>query len=281
MRDAATIAVGGLLYALAFNWLFQPNQIVTGGFAGIGQVVNRLVPAIPVGVVSIALNVPLFIMLARRQGLRSCFGSLCAMLTGAVMIDLVASYFTFAPMENKLLACIYAGVMFGFTIGIQLRIGVTTGGSDLAARLLKYRYHHISIGRLCLALDLSIIALYAVVFRSLDGAMYGIIAMYVCSVTVDAVVYGATHARMAVIISEKNESLVQTLLASHFGVTHLRGQGAYQGREKEVLITTFRQEQIARLKKAVTDIDPGAFIIVCDAREVIGEGFGAYSEDEL
>lgn len=281
MRDAAIIVIGSTIYALAFDWLFQPNQIVTGGFAGIGQVVNRLVPVIPVGVVSIALNVPLFILLARRQGLRSCFGSLCAMVAGAVMIDVIAAHFTFAPMENKFLACVYAGILFGVAIGMQLRIGVTTGGSDLAARLLKYRYHHISIGRLCLALDLSIITLYALVFHSLDGAMYGIIAMYVSSVTVDAVVYGAKHARMAVVISEKNESLVHTLLASHFGVTHLHGQGAYQGKGKEVLLTTFRQDQVTKLKKTVTDVDPAAFIIICDAREVIGEGFGVYSEDQL
>lgn len=281
LRDALVIILCGTLYALAFNWLFQPNQIVTGGFTGIGQVIHRLIPAIPVGVVSITFNVPLFILLARRQGLRSCFGSLCAMLAGAVMIDVIASRFTFLPMENKFLACVYAGILFGLTVGCQLRIGVTTGGTDLAARLLKYHYHHVSIGRLCLVLDLSIIALYALVFRSLDGAMYGIIAMYVCSITVDAVVYGATHARMAVIISDKNETLVKTLLAAHFGVTRMEGRGAYRNGGKEVLITTFRQEQIAALKKTVTAIDPGTFIIVCDAHEVIGEGFGTYSEDEL
>lgn len=281
LRDAGVILVSGFLYALAFNWLFQPNQIVTGGFTGIGQVIHRLIPLVPVGVVSIVLNVPLFLLLARRLGIASVLKSFCAMFAGSVMIDLIASVHTFPPMENKFLACVYAGVLFGLTIGFQMRIGVTTGGSDLAARLLKYRYRHISIGRLCLAIDLVIIVLYALVFRSVDGALYGIIAMYVSSVTMDAVVYGSNHARMAVIVSDKNEELVKTLLERHFGITRIDGRGAYAARGKEVLLTTFHPEQITALKRTVLAIDPAAFIIICDANEVIGEGFGSYSEDSL
>ena len=254
--DAATIVVGSAIFALAFDWLFQPNQIVTGGVTGIGQVLHRLIPALPVGVVSITLNVPLFVLLARRQGFRSCVRSFCAMLTGSVMIDLLDAAVTFRPMENQFLACVYAGVLFGLSIGLQLRAGITTGGSDLAARLLKYRYHHISIGRLCLMIDLVIIASYAVVFRSVDGALSGIVAMYVSSLTMDTVVYGSTRARMD-------------------------GEGAYQGHGKDVLLTTFRPNQITALKQTVLAIDPGAFLIVCDAHKVIGEGFASYSEDEL
>ena len=266
---------------MAFDWLFQPNQIVTGGVTGIGQVLHRLIPALPVGVVSIALNVPLFVLLARRQGFRSCVRSFCAMLTGSVMIDLLDAAVAFRPMENQFLACVYAGVLFGLSIGLQLRAGITTGGSDLAARLLKYRYHHISIGRLCLMIDLVIIASYAVVFRSVDWALSGIVAMYVSSLTMDTVVYGSTRARMAVIISDKNDTLVRTLLAAHFGVTRMDGEGAYQGHRKDVLLTTFRPNQITALKQTVLAIDPGAFLIVCDAHEVIGEGVASYSEDEL
>lgn len=280
-RDVAVILVGGAVYAVAFDWLFQPNQIVTGGFTGIGQVVNRLVPALPVGVVSIALNLPLFAMLARRQGVRSCVRSFCAMLAGAVMIDLLAAVVTFRPMDSKFLACVYGGVLFGFSIGLQLRAGITTGGSDLAARLLKYRFHHISIGRLCLLIDMAIIVVYALVFHSVDGAMFGIVAMYVSSLAMDMVVYGSTRARMAVIISDKNDQLVQTLLAEHFGVTRMQGEGAYRGRGKDVLLTTFRPNQITALKQTVLARDPAAFIIVCDAHEVIGEGFASYSEDAL
>lgn len=280
-RDVAVILVGSSIYAVAFNWLFQPNQIVTGGFTGIGQVVNRLFPVLPVGVVSLVLNLPLFVLLAWRQGIRSCVRSFCAMVVGAVMIDLVAAVVVFQPMESKFLACVYAGVLFGLSIGLQLRAGITTGGSDLAARLLKYRFHHISIGRLCLLIDLSIIVVYAVVFRSIDGALLGLAAMYVSSLTMDTVVYGSTRARMAVIISDKNELLVKTLLAGHFGVTRMDGEGAYRGRGKDVLLTTFRPNQITALKQTVLALDPGAFIIVCDAHEVIGEGFASYSEDAL
>lgn len=281
VRDAATIVVGSAIFALTIDWLFQPNQIVTGGVTGIGQVLHRLLPVLPVGVVGIALNAPLFALLARRQGVRSCLRSFFAMVAGNIMIDLLDAAVSFPPMKNQFLACVFAGVLFGFSIGLQLRAGITTGGSDLAARLLKYRFHHISIGRLCLIIDLTIIAAYAVVFRSVDGALSGIVAMYISSLTMDTVVYGSTRARMAVIISDKKDDLVRTLLAAHFGVTRMNGQGAYQGRSKDVLLTTFRPNQITTLKQAVLAIDPGAFLIVCDAHEVIGEGFASYSEDAL
>lgn len=281
VRDAAVIVVGSAIFALAVDWLFQPNQIVTGGVTGIGQVLHRLIPALPVGVVGIACNLPLFALLARRQGGRSCARSFCAMVTGNVMIDLLDTAVSFPPMENRFLACVFAGVLFGFSVGLQLRSGITTGGSDLAARLLKYRYRHISIGRLCLIIDLVIITAYAVVFRSVDGALFGIVSMYVSSLTMDTVVYGSTRARMAVIISDKNEALVRTLLAAHFGVTRMDGRGAYCGRGKDVLLTTFRPNQITALKQTVLALDPSAFLIVCDAHEVIGEGFASYSEDAL
>lgn len=281
LLDGGVIILGCTIFAVSFNWLFQPNQIVMGGLTGVAQTLNHLFPAIPVGLTVLVLNIPLFVVGLRLQGVHLLVSSLSAMTVSSLLVDLVARTFHFAPMENKLLACVYGGVLLGVSMGMLMKVGATTGGSDLAARLLKHKLRHLSIGKLCLGIDLTVITLYAIVFKSVDSALYGIIAMYITSITMDAVVYGGMRAKMAYIISDKSHEIVHKLLGKGFGVTEFDGRGAFNGCEKSVLLSTFRQNQIAVLKQAVTDVDPGAFIIVCEAREVIGEGFLAYTADAL
>ena len=159
------IVLGCALYALCFNWFFQPNNISMGGFTGVAQIINRLFPVMPVGVTSIFLNIPLFTIGVRKQGLKLLVTSLSAMGISSLMIDGLDLLHTFQPMEEPLLACIYGGVLVGVSMGMLMTVGATTGGSDLAARLLKYRLRHLSIGKLCLGIDVAVICLYAITDR--------------------------------------------------------------------------------------------------------------------
>ena len=243
-------------------------------------IINHFVPALPVGVTAILLNVPLFYLGFRRQGVKLLVSSLFAMVVGSLMVDGLAAAYTFQPMD-PLLACIYGGVLLGVSMGLLLQVGATTGGTELAARLLKYHLRHLSIGRLCMTLDVLVILLYALTFRSLNNALYGIVAMYISGMAMDAVVYGSINAKMAYIISRDSQAVASRLLEMDLGVTLLNGRGAYTGDEKQVLLCAFKRSQIAAIKAAVIAIDPNAFIIVCEAHEVLGEGFGAYSQDSL
>ncbi len=278
--EYGVITFGSAIYALCFNWLFQTNHISMGGFTGVAQIVNRFIPMLPVGVTVIILNVPLFILGVKKTGLHILISSLYAMAVGSLMIDGIAMLYTFPPME-QLLACIYGGVLLGLSMGLLLMVGATTGGTELAARLLKFKLHHLSIGRLCLIIDLMVILLHAITFNNLYNALYGIIAMYISSLVMDAVVYGSINAKMAYIISDNSQAITEQLLKMELGVTQLQGRGAWSGGEKTVVLCAFKRTQIAAIKAAVTAIDPNAFIIVCDAHEVLGEGFGVYSPDSL
>ena len=278
--EYGVITFGSAIYALCFNWLFQTNHISMGGFTGVAQIVNRFIPMLPVGVTVIILNVPLFILGEKKTGLHILISSLYAMAVGSLMIDGIAMLYTFPPME-QLLACIYGGVLLGLSMGLLLMVGATTGGTELAARLLKFKLHHLSIGRLCLIIDLMVILLHAITFNNLYNALYGIIAMYISSLVMDAVVYGSINAKMAYIISDNSQAITEQLLKMELGVTQLQGRGAWSGGEKTVVLCAFKRTQIAAIKAAVTAIDPNAFIIVCDAHEVLGEGFGVYSPDSL
>ena len=279
LYEYGTMTLGCAVYALCFNWFFQPNSIAMGGFTGLAQIINRLIPVFPVGMTVLVMNVPLLILGVRRQGVKLLVATLYATAVSSLMIDGLAMVYTF-PAMDPLLACIYGGVLMGVSMALLLMMGGTTGGSDLAARLLKYRLRSVSIGRLCLVIDAAVVTLYAITFRSLNNALYGIISMYICSVAMDAVVYGS-NAKMAYIISSRSGEIARLLLEMNLGVTLLDGRGGFSGDEKQVVLCAFKRSQIAPIKATVTEVDPNAFIIVCEAHEVLGEGFGEYSPDSL
>ena len=280
LRDYGVITLGCAIYAVSFQWFFQPNNIAMGGFTGVGQIFNRLLPFLPVGTIVILMNVPLFILGVRRQGLKILISSLFATVVSNLMIDGLDAVYTFQPMDEPLLACVYGGVTVGAAMALMLTVGATTGGTELAARLLKYRIRHLSIGRLCLIIDVAV-SLYSLVFRQVNTALYGIIGMYISSLAMDAVVYGSVGAKMAYIISAESAEITRRILDLELGVTLLQGKGGYHGDDKQVILCAFKPSQIGTIKALVTEVDPNAFIIVCEAHEIVGEGFGEYTPDSL
>lgn len=280
LYDYAVIIVGSAIYALAFDWCFAPNYIAFGGFTGVAQIINAVIPAAPIGTMIIAMNVPLFIIGLVLLGKKPLISSLFAMAIGSLLIDGLAAVHTFQPME-PLLACIYGGVLTGLSGGMLLLVDTTTGGTELAARLLKFKLGHLSIGKLCLGLDLLVICAYAAVFNNVHNAMYGVVALYITSIVMDAVIYGPNNAKVAYIISDNPQPIVNELLKMDRGVTLLKGEGAFSGNEKKVILVAFKRNQIIKIKRIIKDCDPLAFVIVYEAHEVLGEGFGEYTEKSL
>ena len=274
-KQYLSITLGCALMALAFDWFYAPNALTLGGFTGIAQVIHFFVPALPVGITVLLLNAPLFLLSLKRFGRRFLVRSFFAVAVNSVFIDLINATYTFPPMD-KLLGGIYGGVLVGVSLGWLLREEATTGGTELGAWLLKAKIPGLSIGTLCLAIDLTIIVLYAAVFRSLENALYGGIALYISTKVMDMVVYGGSAAKLAYIISNEQEKITAELLARDMGVTRLTAEGAYTRNDKPVLLCAVRRREIVAVKRLVNEIDPAAFFIVCDAREVLGEGFSEY-----
>ena len=280
LRSLAVITLGSAIFAVAFVWLYQPNSIASGGLTGLAQIVNHLIPAIPVGITVIVLNIPLFILGLKLIGGRLLFLSLYAMFISSVIIDALDLAFTWEPMD-PLLAAIFAGLMMGLSLGLVISQEATTGGTDLLARLLKLKFKWLSMGKLLLIADLVVIILVSLVFKTVYSMLYGLVALYISSMVMDTILYGMNPAKVAYIISDHNDKIKDVLVHKmDRGVTILHGQGAYSGTEKQVLMCAFKQKEIAAIKHAVKDIDPSAFLIVCDAHEVLGEGFRAYKKDD-
>ena len=280
VRSCGIITLGAVIYALAFDWFVAPNQIAMGGVTGLAQIVNALVPVLPVGVLSILVNVPLFLAGWRLLGGRLLVSSLYAMAVSSLAIDVIAWMHTFPPMD-PILATLYGGAGMGVGLGLVFSQGATTGGTDIIGKLLKLKFPWLPIGKLVMIPDMVVVILAAVVFGTVNAALYGLIQMYLLSKVMDMILYGWDTSRVAYIITDRWEETVQGLLDMNRGVTLLQGKGAYTGAEKQVLLLSFRQRESVPIKRMLREIDPKAFFIVCDAHEILGEGFGDYQKEEI
>lgn len=275
------ILISALLYALAVRWFFMTDNIAFGGVTGISIIINALFGFPSVGTLILILNVPLFILGWRLVGRTFLVRSLYAMVLTSVFIDLLGAHFTF-PSMDPLLSCIYGGLLLGLSIGMVFRQGASTGGIDVAARLLKLKFSYLPMGQLMLILDLIVISVSAIVFRQLNSALYGLLALYISSLVMDGVLYGANKAKIAYIISNEPEKITKAITRDlSRGVTVLQGKGAYSGADKQVLLCAFKRHQIMTLKRTVKETDPDAFLIVSEAYEVLGEGFKDYTQNDL
>lgn len=281
IKSYAVIALGSIIFALAFDWFYIPNDIALGGATGLAQVINALIPVLPVGFLSILINVPLFLLGWKYLGFRMLATSLFSMAVSSVAIDIINAFWTFTPMD-PMLASLCGGVLLGVGLGIVFMEGATTGGTDVVARLMKLKFPWLPMGQLVLIPDIIVLALAAATFGQIQTALYGAVALYVTTKVMDMVLYGMDTAKVAYVISDDWRKITDALLNDHdLGVTILNGEGAYTGTEKRVLLVAFKSKEIASVKAAVHDIDGNAFFIVCNAQEVLGEGFGVYDKEAL
>lgn len=273
------IFLGSLVYAVAFDWAFVPNDIAFGGLTGLGQIINHFIPAVPIGVGVMLLNIPLFIAGWHFLGGHLLISSLAAMFLSNAAVDGLAVLHDFQPMD-PLLACIFGGVLLGISLGMIFLQGATTGGTDIVARLLKLKLTWLPMGKLLMAADLVVILSVALVFHSLETALYGLVALYISTLVMDGVLYGMDSAKVAYIISDKPEEIAQVIIRDlERSVTYLEGEGGYTRASKRVILCAFKQKEIVTIKEAVKELDPNAFMIVTAAHEVLGEGFRSYHQN--
>jgi uncharacterized membrane-anchored protein YitT (DUF2179 family) len=264
------VAVGVSLTALGLVWFMIPNKLASGGVSGLAIMALYLWQW-PVGITMICLNVPLFLIswwvLGPLFGLKTLFGA--GVLS--VMVELLGVWLGPAT-SDPVLAAIYGGGLAGLGTGITFYFGGSTGGTDMAAHLLRH-WSKLSVGQALLVIDFSIIALAGVLF-SPELALYALLALFITSRTIDLVQEGTDYARAAYIISNCPEEVGRSILDKmERGVTVLQATGAYTGQERKVLFVIVSRTEIARVKEIVADLDPKAFIAITDVHEVLGEGF--------
>lgn len=279
LMDIIFCVTGSFIYSVSVSMFTAPNKIAPGGVTGISTILFYLIHT-PIGVMILVLNIPLFIL-----GLKFIGGSfmiksiVCTTLT-SVFVDLLEATHVYKYTSNLLLAALYGGILSGTGLGLIFLRGGTSGGTDIASRLLKLKFQHISMGRMMMILDAMVITVSAIVFRSVDSGLYALISIFASSRVIDSILYGSDNGKMAVIISENPDALANAIIGElGRGLTLLKGKGYYTGRERDVIMCAVRRPEAAQLRSVVKRIDPSAFIIMCEASEVIGFGFTPITKD--
>ncbi len=276
VRDLIFILAGTLMMAVAVNMVYDPLGMVTGGVTGIGIVIRHLTrdlltDGIPVWLTNALCNIPLFLAAVLVLGKRFLGKTLLATVTMTVFLYLLPVTPLFS--EDYLLASVFGGVIAGAGIGLVLAASATTGGTDLLCALIHKRLKHISVPQLLIVVD-GLVVLGGVAVFGINESLYAAIAIFITAKMSDGILEGLKFSKMAYIISEKSDAIAQEIMEKlDRGVTALNATGMYSGKERKVLLCVVSKKEIAAVLDIVNKNDRSAFVIISDAREVMGEGF--------
>lgn len=270
------IVLGCIVGGAAYPLFLVPNGIAPGGLTGVATVLNYLFGA-PVGVTSLLMNVPLFLMGYKLMGGSFAFRSMIATVLFSLLIDL----FRFPALtDDVLLASVYGAILLGVGLGLILRGGATTGGSDMIAKLVHHRMSFVSVGMILLFVDCTVIALAAFTM-STRAALYSLICIFVSSKVIDLVLAGFGSAKMCFVVSAQSAEIAGRIMKElDRGVTLLPAVGGYTGKETKALISVVDQKEVLAVKRIVREADARAFMFITDTHETLGEGFRSLNEKE-
>lgn len=270
-KNFLMITVGALLLALGYNWFLIPNKIAAGGVSGLATVIYHIT-GLPVGGVVLAVNIPLFItgilVLGSVFGIKTFYATIML----SVLID--ATAFLEPMSHDLLLASLAGGVLVGLGLGIIFHFNGSTGGTDIAAKVVHKLLPFFSIGQVLLAIDSLVVICAGVVFKNYDLMLYAAVSIFVTARVVDAILVGVNYTNTMYIISSKSEEIAQRILSElNRGVTELTGYGKFTGEKRPVLMSVLKSRDVHHVKKLVLELDEHAFVFITSTREVLGEGF--------
>lgn len=275
-NDLAVLAAGSFLYALSLSQCLTPHTIVTGGASGIAVALYAL-SSFPVGFAVFLINFPLFLCSWHTEGWRHTIRTVVCVLFSSFCTDLCSRFPPFST--DVFLSAIVGGTLMGCAAGLLLSRGFTTGGSDLAARLIHRRFPQFSIGRIVALLDSCIVSGSALILHRMDGFLYSITSIFTCSMVLDHFLQGAGRARLTIIVSTVSDSICRRIeVELHRSATILHGHGSYTGQSCCILLCVTKRGEEYALQQIVRDCDTAAFCVVTDAAHVQGNGFSGLSE---
>ncbi len=278
IRNWIALVTGVFLLAISVNWVYDPAGMVTGGVTGLGISIKYLsgkfLPfEIPVWLTNLAFNLPLLILAWKLLGKKFILRTLVA--TG--LLSFFIYLIPYVPVfdGDPLLACVFGGVIAGAGMGLVLATMSTTGGTDVLCMLLHIKLKHISVPRLLNFVDGLVVVTGVFVF-GINKALYAIISVYIVSKVSDGIM---KFAKMAYIISERYMEIAEHILtAIDRGVTGLNATGMYSNKDRKVLFCVVSKKEMVEVLEITHRLDPQAFVIVSDVREVMGEGFIEYKQ---
>lgn len=279
LKKYLVITFAALLFGAGISLFIDPNNLAPGGVSGLSVIFSRLVP-IETGTLFLIINIPIICLGAWKFGWKFILSTLYAIF----MISMSTNLFEqMTPMTREpILGAVFGGVFVATGIGLVLRSGGTTGGTDIIVKCLKLKKPHLKTGTIFLVIDSIIIGLGGIVFGNIDAVLYSAISAATTSQMLDLILYGRDGAKMIYIISDASAVITERILKElNIGVTHLAGTGAYKKEEKQVIFCVVRKQNAYKVEEIVKQEDDRAFMIISSATEIYGEGYKSYFGEKL
>lgn len=281
LRSYLQIVVGCFVMAVGFVVFIAPMKLAPGGVYGIAIILHHLFD-FPIGLSGLALDIPLLILgtliLGPKFGVKTVVGivSLSAWIS---LLEFLYGYNLLIDSESAyFLMTLFGSVLIGLGLGLIFKTRATSGGTDILASILQ-KYTHLSIGTSLIIVDSIIVLIALAAFKDWEIPLYSWIAIYVTGLVADKVVVGFRTDKTVFIISDKHEEIRDVILNQlGRGGTYIKGEGMYNGREKEIIYTIVDRKELPTLIYKVHEIDPNAFLSIIDASETLGDGFKSLRE---
>ena len=271
LKEMIETILGALIMAAGVSLFLLPNQLSSGGIAGVATIFYYLLN-IPMGTVIIAINIPLFLFSMYKVGKMFFLKSTLGTVAMSVFIDLLDKI---EPLTNdRFLACIYGGILLGLGTTLLLKAESSTGGSDLISYIAKKYKPTVRSGNIIVIIDIIIIALNVIFFKEIEIGLYSAIAIYIMGKIIDIFFEGINFTKLMIIVSNKSEEIAKQIDQKVArGSTGLYGKGMYTNENKLILMCAVYRKDVARIKIIAKEIDPKSFIVITNSREVVGQGF--------
>jgi uncharacterized membrane-anchored protein YitT (DUF2179 family) len=278
ISEVLILVVGCFLMAASLNLFFNPHSIAPGGLTGLAVVINTISP-IPLWVVNLVLNIPLFALAFKILSRKDCIKTVLGILLLTLALKVTDNLAMIDVTNDIILAIISGSILMGFGHGLIFRINGTTGGTDLIGLLLNKYIPSLSVPVLMGIVDSVVVALSGIVTGRIEIALYSTLALYIIVKMSDLMIEGFDYSKSFMIISDKYKDINQIIMEDlERGATILNGEGAYTGSDKKVILVVVAKKEVVKLKKLVKETDPNSFIIITDIHEAVGNGFKMYDK---
>ncbi len=280
LKDIVFIIVSCFIMAFGMVIFTIPNNIAPGGLSGLATALSYLIEElagihIGVGYITFAFQIPIILIAAKLFGVKTIAKTLftAVMYSGSIeLVGLIPNLYTHT--DNQLLAAVMGGAMIGIGVGMLFMRDIATGGTDMVSLILKSRFPQLPAGTLMTCVDACIVLIAVIIFRNIEVALYSGISIFVMGKVIDAVMQGADHAKVFMIVTGEADMMLSKLENElSRGVTEIPAKGGYSRQEKRMLLTVARRNDIAKIMRLIKSVDPQSFVITYNAAEVLGRGF--------
>lgn len=273
LKDLLLLIAGAAIYSVGTHSFIELANIAPGGAVGIALMANY-VTDLPVGRLTLAVNLPLLVLAWFHLSKRFAVSTAMACAVCSVMLDYIIAPICPVYTGDRLMCSLYGGILVGVGMAFIFLAGCTTGGSDVVGYLLQKKYPHVSIGRALLLIDGIILSTSVFVFKNIDAALFGMLSLYAQTKVIDAIIYGNDAGTQAQIVTQNPQGIAdRVILELDRTVTFLPAKGAYSGKDTTVVLCTVRKSEFSRLKRIIADADREAFVMVTETSGVFGLGF--------